>query len=387
MPKAIKDSPTATNNWWCFTLNNYSEDDEVRIKGLMLEPKNKVVYVVYGKERGESGTPHLQGFIAFGVRKQRKLVCKLLGGHAFVEGARGTPHQASEYCKKDGDFWERGNLPEEKKRQGSRTDILRAKELIDDGGSTMDVAEEDFATYLKYQRALDVYARAVVAPRDYKTQMVIFEGDSGTYKSASAAMYHSTYPVVRPGHHQPAWFDGYNPEGHFTVLFDEFASWIPYNQLLELCDRYPARVQIKGGTVQYRAHVNVFTSNKSPEQWYENSLWEPLRRRIDLWFHHWRAEGASDAGGWQPGDLLVTVKVGRANHHPLAAFLQPTGQEFTYKLDEDAVRSTFDTQPDEIVMDAFWESAITHEPSLAQGSQASPLIVSSESEDELISSD
>lgn len=44
---------------WCFTLNNYSEKEYETIKGVSCR------YIVVGKEVGDSGTPHLQGYIEF----------------------------------------------------------------------------------------------------------------------------------------------------------------------------------------------------------------------------------------------------------------------------------------------------------------------------------
>ena len=44
---------------WCFTLNNYNEEEEVRALALPEE----VSYGVVGKEVGESGTPHFQGYL------------------------------------------------------------------------------------------------------------------------------------------------------------------------------------------------------------------------------------------------------------------------------------------------------------------------------------
>ena len=371
---------------WCFTLNNYTEDEEVRLKSVMLDPKNKATYMVLGKEVGDAGTPHIQGYICFAIRKKFEVVKKLLSPRVHLEPAQGTPQQASDYCKKDGVFWERGTLPERKKQgQGRRNDIHESKAILDEGGTVLDVAERDWTTFLKYRSSLSYYAAERMPARLGKTQVVVFEGEPGCFKSYSANCFRNSYPVVRPGNGQPVWFDGYQPEQHCAVLFDEFASWLPYHQLLELCDKYPCRVQVKGGTVQFKAIFAVFTSNKPAEEWYPGMLWPALERRIDLRFRHFRAEARSDEGGWSFGDLLIGRLKGDARHHPLFKWMQPTGHENIYKLDEEGVRATFDTQPDGDIMDLVYEEAYMDvDPEPTPGSQSPPLEVRSSSEDELI---
>lgn len=101
---------------WCFTLNNPSLDERDKLVTVFEQAK----YAVCGREKGSNcDTPHLQGFIIFAGAKRFNAVKKLLGNRCHLEAAKGTSSQASEYCKKDGDYEEWGNLPNE---QGKRTD-------------------------------------------------------------------------------------------------------------------------------------------------------------------------------------------------------------------------------------------------------------------------
>ena len=79
-----------------FTLNNYTNDDVVRVRELSEQCK----YGVFQREVGESGTPHLQGYLYVENAKTFSRWKSLLGDRAHIEKARGTPAQASKYCKK-----------------------------------------------------------------------------------------------------------------------------------------------------------------------------------------------------------------------------------------------------------------------------------------------
>lgn len=102
---------------WCFTLNNPTDDElflhSVHGESVTAEPDDsEFSYFIFGQETGENGTPHLQGF--FILRSKRRLnQIKALPGfaRAHLEVARGSPKQAADYCKKDGNFSEFGVLP------------------------------------------------------------------------------------------------------------------------------------------------------------------------------------------------------------------------------------------------------------------------------------
>lgn len=104
---------------WCFTLNNYTAEEQLRLLDSFESPS--VVYGVFGREIApETHTPHLQGFIIFSKTTRFNAVKSLIGDRAHLECARGTSASAADYCKKDGDFDERGDLPD---KQGKRNDL------------------------------------------------------------------------------------------------------------------------------------------------------------------------------------------------------------------------------------------------------------------------
>jgi len=65
---------------------------------------------------------------------------------------------------------------------------------------------------------------------------------------------------------------------------DDFSGWIPFTALLRLADRYPYRVEVKGGVRNFVSHAIIITSNKRPEAWYDNEkhVMQALFRRITL---------------------------------------------------------------------------------------------------------
>jgi len=64
------------------------------------------------------------------------------------------------------------------------------------------------------------------------------------------------------------WWDGYSYE--YTVIIDEFYSWLKYNFVLQLFDRYRLRVETKGCTLPFLSRRIILTSNTPVDRWYPN---------------------------------------------------------------------------------------------------------------------
>jgi len=91
---------------WCFTVNNYVQNDIEKIEEMFSH--GHFNYVVYGIETGESGTPHLQGYVQLKKKLRLNQVKTLISSRAHLEVQRGSAMQAIIYCKKDGNFKEFG---------------------------------------------------------------------------------------------------------------------------------------------------------------------------------------------------------------------------------------------------------------------------------------
>ncbi len=104
MPRQI--SPA---NAWCFTLNNYTKSEHEFLSSKLLSLSEKYLYIV-GKEVGEQGTPHLQGYVALRDAKKKfrplpAFAVERDGKNAMhFERAKGSTRQNYFYCSKEGDF-------------------------------------------------------------------------------------------------------------------------------------------------------------------------------------------------------------------------------------------------------------------------------------------
>lgn len=141
---------------WCFTLNNPTDDEIEHITEVCNRPDCE--YAIVGREVGESGTPHLQGYILFRRRFCFRPARRLIGHRVHCERALGSPSQNRSYCSKGGVFHEFGTIPPESS-QGKRSDLDAifewATQVESDTGkppSSPQLARQFPSAYCRYPR-------------------------------------------------------------------------------------------------------------------------------------------------------------------------------------------------------------------------------------------
>jgi len=257
-------------------MNNYTEESHDAVKAIECK------YLVVGKEVGENGTPHLQGYITFASAKTMSAVQNHMPQHCHLEKAKGNSLQNYEYCSKEEDFFEKGERPLTAKEKGA-TEIKRYERAWEQAKSG-DIEEIDadirmrlFGT-IKRIRAEYQQQPAAIDTLDFWW----FYGASGTGKSRTAREENPVYYVKNKN----KWWDGYVDQP--CVIIEE---WNPdvvpaLNQMLkEWCDHHPFAAETKGSTVCLRPTKIIITSNYTMEECFgsdRTGLLEPLQRRIQI---------------------------------------------------------------------------------------------------------
>lgn len=141
---------------WVFTHNNYVDEDVPSINTWL---QINTVYSVFGYEVGAEGTPHLQGFFILGGTGSRTLSWvrnnfPVAGVH--FEIAVGSNEQAASYCKKEGNYVERGTFAEAGQRNDLKSAFEWGREFLREYGrapTSPEILQSDhYATYVKHSR-------------------------------------------------------------------------------------------------------------------------------------------------------------------------------------------------------------------------------------------
>jgi len=246
MRQPRKQDKSQRHRRFCFTWNNYPLDAEDQLRCFYERKSGE--YLVVGREKGESGTPHLQGYVclkhAITFSSLKKCFPQL-----HIERAKGTPKQNQKYCTKDGDFFEIGEVPEDPGTAGGEAQKKRWADILS-------AAESGNWDYLKtnYPQVWVTMSEKLISKRvpatatiDGDTQNEWWYGETGTGKSRLAW---EKYGKICYQKMLNKWWDGYDDQP--IVVIEE---WSPKNEVTASAlkiwaDRYPFTAQIKGGVLQ-----------------------------------------------------------------------------------------------------------------------------------------
>lgn len=265
---------------WLFVLNNYTDDE---VEAIQTFVSQSCTYGCFGKEVGENGTPHLQGYFKLRKRDRLSHLKNTVSSRAHFESARGSGWSNREYCSKDGEFWEYGTPPNPPRK--TRDNIARDFKVAFDAGpdALAKFAQDQPAAiyYSGHNLVRNALAFARPTPRPGISVEWIY-GPPGVGKSRTA---HERFPGGFVKEPRTKWWSGYMLES--SVIIDDFGpKGIDINHLLRWFDRYACWVESKGGMVPLVADKFIVTSNFSPEECFKDDDGGPhpqlpaLRRRI-----------------------------------------------------------------------------------------------------------
>jgi hypothetical protein len=245
---------------WCFTLFeetcSFIDNDDVD-------------YCIYGREIcPDTGKNHLQGYLALNKR-MRLAQMKKLHATCHWEVKKGTVKEARQYCMKDGDYVEHGEIPDE---SGTNNSYRHCVELAKEG--KMDnISDEYPGLYTRYKRTYEGMRKFVIETLDEPRGYWIY-GKPGTSKDSNVM---DLKPFVKP-HNK--WWDGYDGEQYilFSDVDHNTAKWCG-TFLKTWMDRYPFTAEMKGSSIQISPKRFYVTSNYQIAELFDSKMQEAIERR------------------------------------------------------------------------------------------------------------
>lgn len=264
---------------WAITCNNYTEEQLEEIKAWA---QTNCQFIVIGKETAPTtGTKHLQIFIHLHKKLHGSTICNLpFFKTAHIEVARGTNVQNRNYCIKEGDWWQFGEVDPKKKTWNGIIQDYRTMTFPD-------FVEEHPKEALLHLRNLEqikcqLNRTTETWNGDLKEKNIWIWGAPGTGKSKWARNQMETRRIYLKGPNK--WWNGFENGEHNMVLFEDFPEDGKYlAQYLKIwADRYCFTAELKGSStlINPGRYFLIVTSNYSIDQVFQGVDAEALKRRF-----------------------------------------------------------------------------------------------------------
>lgn len=226
--------------------------------------------MIVGKEVGDSGTPHLQGYIHFVNPRSFDFMKRYLP-RAHIEVAGGSDADNKTYCSKQNDFWEFGEIGQ----QGSRMDLKAIANIIKNKELSLDeFMFEHPDVYFKYSRSVEKMYASILTPRQKAPEVHWRWGLAGTGKTRFCIENHPDH-YIKDG---TPWWDGYKQQE--AIIIDDFDNQIPFRTLLRMLDRYVYQGQVKGGYVHINSPYIYITCEFPPHVYWSGNEYAQIERRL-----------------------------------------------------------------------------------------------------------
>ena len=258
---------------WCFTINNFSEQEKEKVKQLISEAKYGIAETEHCGE-GE-GTPHIQGYIYYECQKTFNKMKHDLGTRAHIVPAKGSPAQNYKYCSKEGNVFAEKKM---KKDEGKDNFIQM---YIDMQSMTIDEFEERYPKemYLRNDKVMRVMINnAMKKVRDFDGNLCEKNwwiwGEPGVGKSRWAASNGEYSEIFKKNCNK--WWDGYSILNTKIVIIEDYPCAPQGNMLVQHMkiwgDRYPFEGECKGShmMIEPRRFFLIVTSNYPIEACFNN---------------------------------------------------------------------------------------------------------------------
>lgn len=236
-------------------------------------------YIVAGKEVGEEGTPHIQGYVYLSVEKSLAAMRKFLS-RAHLTQAKGGAEANFKYCSKEGAYYEKGTRPITNKRKGELGKEFWEEQLSLAKKGRVDLCDPKIQV-THFHQLNSIAAKYAPMPLDADgTTGLWFYGHTGTGKSRKAR-------EDNPGHYLKLcnkWWCGY--QGEDVAIMEDFDKQhhMLGHHLKIWADRYAFPAEIKGSKINIRPKLIIVTSNWHPKEiWGDDpQILEPILRRFEV---------------------------------------------------------------------------------------------------------
>lgn len=260
---------------WTFTM--FETDAETQAQLVKKVIGEGVRYCVYEEEVAPTtGKKHLQGYIYFHNAKIFEVVQRIIP-NAHLEAAKGTPQQNRKYCTKDHKadpnvpWFEHGICP----TQGKRTDIEEIKTMVKNGVGMDKIC--DAASSYQAMRTAELMQKYTPCKMREPPKVMWFYGPTGTGKTRTA--FEIAGDDVWVSGKSLRWWDGYY--GQKTVIIDDYREeFAKLPEMLRILDRYPYRVEVKGGSTWLQATTIIITTPKRPEFTFSSGIKEDIQQLL-----------------------------------------------------------------------------------------------------------